>query len=433
MQIVEAAIGQVFAAIAAMESHVFCHDEEYFPETAIEIQDDKGDWYPVRGLITKAAALRTLQWSDGSVLTCAAEHWIRVQGDECRYAKDVAVGDEIERADGAYLICMANEALAGSATVYDLQIDTPRHLYQTADGIVHHNTLLCNTVARCLDVPLITYDMTSLTEAGFVGADVEDIIARLLQAANFDVKKCETGIVFLDEIDKKRTRESAGSNSRDVSGEGVQQALLKLLEGTEIMVPSGTRRGPNVDTVKINTKNILFILGGAFVGLDKIVERDLSDGVSVGFGAQVDKSDLPAADWLRRLEPQHLVTYGMIPEIVGRIPVVAVLDDLDEDQLVDILTEPKNALVKQYVKLFALDNITLRFDDDALREIAKRARKRKTNGRGLRGVLETLLAKTQYELPELHERGVEQVIFHSDCIVANKEPELIFTKMTMVS
>ena len=283
-------------------------------------------------------------------------------------------------------------------------------------------TLLVQSVAKYLDVPVVICDATSLTEAGYVGDDVESIITRLLQAANGDVKKAEQGIVFIDECDKKRSKDSSGA-SKDVSGEGVQQALLKLLEGTEIMVPSGSRKGPNSDLVKINTKNILFILGGAFIGLDKLLEED---GMSIGFGAKVEKKKRRSSDYLHMVEPNHLIKFGLIPELIGRVPVIAMLDELDESQLVRILTEPKNALIKQYTKMFAVDGINLQFEQEALQAVAKLAMTRKTNGRALRNVLEARLLKTQFNLPDLRDKGVERIIVNAGTINNGDEPEVIY-------
>lgn len=308
--------------------------------------------------------------------------------------------------------------------IEDVEIDKSNCLLVGQPGV--GKTLLAHTVARMLDVPIISYDATALTEAGFVGADIEDTLSRLLQAADYDVKRAERGIIFLDEIDKKAKREVTGTSTRDMAGEGVQQALLKLLEGTEIMVPSSGRKGPNVDLVKINTRNILFILGGSFIGLEKIIEQSLKGSVSIGFGAQVSIPESTTSDLLRQVEPEHLVKYGLIPELVGRVPVISVLDDLDEEQLMRILTEPKNALVRQYVKMFALDGITLSFEPEALRAVAKRARQRKTNGRALRGVMEQRLLKTQFNLPDLREQGVEKIIVGVATITDGAEPTLIY-------
>ena len=281
-------------------------------------------------------------------------------------------------------------------------------------------TLLASSIARMLDVPFTIADTTSLTEAGYVGEDVESIITRLLQAANNDVKRAEQGIVFLDEIDKKRSKDGFGTSSKDVSGEGVQQALLKLLEGTEIMVPSGKKGS---DLVKVNTKNILFILGGAFVGLDKLLE---DAETSIGFGAIVEKKKKKSSDYLHMVEPNHLIKFGLIPELIGRVPVIAMLDELDESQLVRILTEPKNALVKQYTKMFAVDGVCLQFEQEALQAIAKLAMSRKTNGRALRNVLEARLLKTQFNLPDLRDNGAEKIIIGAGTINNGDEPEVVY-------
>ena len=294
-------------------------------------------------------------------------------------------------------------------------------------------TLLVQTLARCVDVPIVTYDVTSLTEAGYVGGDIEDTVARLLQAADFDIKRTERGIIFLDECDKKTKHESNGTASRDVAGEGVQQGLLKLLEGTEIMVSASGRKGPNAEMVKINTKNILFILGGAFIGLEKIIEKAQDGSAGIGFGAKVEPTTKTTAELLRLVDSEHLVKYGLIPELVGRVPVISVLDDLNEDQLMRILTEPKNALIKQYTKMFALDGVELIFDADALRAVAKLARARKTNGRALRGVMESRLLKMQYNLPDLREDGAEKIIVHAETITNGVDAEVVYKSKRMVA
>jgi ATP-dependent Clp protease ATP-binding subunit ClpX len=270
-------------------------------------------------------------------------------------------------------------------------------------------TLLAQTIAKMLDVPFAMADATSLTEAGYVGEDVESILGRLLSAADNDVRKAETGIIFLDEVDKKRSN-GGSSNSRDVSGEGVQQALLKLLEGSEIMVaPAGVKRNSGTEMVKMNTKNILFIVGGAFVGLDKLVEKGHNKGqTSIGFSSSVGKAKM--VDPLTFIEPEHLLQFGLIPELIGRLPIIAPLSDLDEEQLVKVLTEPKNALIKQMTALFRLEGILLEFEPNALIAIAKIAKQRKTNGRALRSVLETRLMKTQFQLPDLRDEGVKKIV-----------------------
>lgn len=289
-------------------------------------------------------------------------------------------------------------------------------------------TLLAQSIARLLDVPFAIADATSLTEAGYVGDDVESVVTRLLQAADQDVAKAERGIIYIDEIDKKRAKESGGT-SKDVSGEGVQQALLKIIEGTEVFVSTqGARKNPNKEMVKVNTKNILFIVGGSFVGLDKIIKADLDkDASGIGFGAtRVGKADRTLSELIARVEPDHFMKFGIIPELVGRLPVMAALDELKEDELVQILSEPKNAVTRQFQKLFIIDEVELIFEPEALHAIAKQALARKTGARGLRGVIEMKLNKVQFNLPELRESGVEKVVITASCITEDAEPTLIY-------
>lgn len=289
-------------------------------------------------------------------------------------------------------------------------------------------TLLAQSIAKLLDVPFAIADATSLTEAGYVGDDVESVVTRLLQAADQDVEKAQRGIIYIDEIDKKRAKESGGT-SRDVSGEGVQQALLKIIEGTEVFVStSGGRKNPNKEMVKVNTKNILFIVGGAFVGLDKVIKADLDKNNSgVGFGANnVGKVDRTLSELISKVEPNHFMKFGIIPELIGRLPVMAALDELTEEQLVHVLTEPRNAVTKQYQKLFELDKIELEFEKDALLAIAKQAIKRKTGARGLRGVLEAKLNKVQFDLPEMRDAGAKKVLVTEACIIEDQEPLVMY-------
>lgn len=312
--------------------------------------------------------------------------------------------------------------------VDDVELEKSNVLFLGPTGC--GKTLLAQTISRMLEVPFAMADATTLTEAGYVGDDVENIVVKLLQAADGDVELAERGIIYVDEIDKIARRGDSASITRDVGGEGVQQALLKILEGSVCRVPpDGGRKHPNQEMVEIDTTNVLFIVGGAFVGLDKIVEARQNDGSSMGFGADVKEhldDDADLSKYLVDVRPKDLHKFGLIPELVGRIPVRAALRELDKDQMVRVLTEPRNAVIQQFIKMFSLEGVDLEFTPESLKAIAGQCIKDKTGARGLRSVIEARLLQLQFDLPDLRENGLTKIAISKEFIMGEADPIMLY-------
>ena len=351
------------------------------------------------------------------------EHYVYTPQAIYDHLNDYVIGQE--EAKKVLSVAVYNHYKRINHIATDIELDKSNVLLLGPSG--SGKTLLASTVAKILDVPFAIADATTVTESGYVGDDVENLITKLLFNAEYDIDRAEKGIIYIDEIDKKSRKSESASITRDVSGEGVQQALLKMIEGTEVRVPpGGGRKHPGQEMISVNTKDILFILGGAFVDLEKHIKKRLNKTKSIGFGSNLD--EFKEENYLNHIEPDDLVEFGLIPELIGRIPVRVGLEELTKEQLIQVLTQPKNSIVKQFQRLFEMDNVKLEFTDDACEEIVKVCNDTKVGARGLRSVIENVLLDVQFNLPTYQKKGIIKVVINEKTIKKQQEPFLVYGK-----